>query len=98
MRAGLREEERELMWKFRYSLTKETRALTKLLKCVDWSDQREVHQARAIVDQWAQGIPSPSAIWIPMEPVTLGFRRGDSTMTRNWTWEAPRVITTNRWG
>ena len=31
----LREEDEALMWKFRYSLTKEKRALTKLLKCVD---------------------------------------------------------------
>ena len=34
-------QERELIWKFRYTLTAEKKALTKLLKCVDWSDQRE---------------------------------------------------------
>jgi len=44
---------RELMWKFRYSLTKEKRALTKLLKCVDWADTREVQQAQSLVEQWA---------------------------------------------
>ena len=49
----LREEDLELMWKFRYSLTKEKRALTKLLKCVDWADAREVHQAHQLAQQWA---------------------------------------------
>ena len=49
----LREEDRELLWKVRYSLTKEQRALTKLLKCVDWTDAREVHQAHQLVQQWA---------------------------------------------
>ena len=48
----LREEERELIWKFRYTLTSETKALTKLLKCVDWSDQREVHAALLLVQEW----------------------------------------------
>jgi len=51
--ARLREEERELLWKFRYSLTKEKRALTKLLKCVDWADAREVRQAQQLLQQWA---------------------------------------------
>ena len=49
----LREEERELLWKFRYTLTKEKRALTKLLKCVDWDDAREVQHAEKLVEEWA---------------------------------------------
>jgi len=48
----LREEERELMWKFRYSLTTEKNALTKFLKCVDWGDSREVQNARQLLQQW----------------------------------------------
>lgn len=48
----LAEEERELMWKFRYSLTSEKRALTKMLKCVDWADSREVYHARQLLQQW----------------------------------------------
>lgn len=48
----LREDERELMWKFRYSLTAEKRALTKLLKCVDWADSREVYHARQLLQHW----------------------------------------------
>lgn len=30
----------------RYALVKEKRALTKFLKCVDWSDAQEAHQVR----------------------------------------------------
>ena len=40
------------MWKFRYSLTNEKNALTKFLKCVDWSDSREVQNARQLLQQW----------------------------------------------
>ena len=40
------------MWKFRYQLTNEKKALTKLLKCVDWADQREVHAAYALLQLW----------------------------------------------
>lgn len=40
------------MWKFRYSLTSEKNALTKFLKCVDWSDSREVQNARQLLNQW----------------------------------------------
>lgn len=47
----LRVEEKTLMWKFRYSLTKDKRALTKLLKCVDWDDYREVQQAEKLVKE-----------------------------------------------
>lgn len=48
----LRDDERELIWKFRYTLTSEKKALTKLLKCVDWGDQRELHAALLLVQQW----------------------------------------------
>lgn len=31
-------DERQLLWKFRFSLMFEKRALTKFLRCVEWSD------------------------------------------------------------
>ena len=37
-RRSLDAEEKELIWRFRWSLTSEPRALTKFLACVDWSD------------------------------------------------------------
>ncbi|KAK9840409.1 hypothetical protein WJX74_009457 [Apatococcus lobatus] len=46
-------EERVLMWRFRFSLTSDRRALTKFLKCVDWSDASEARQAAELMQQWA---------------------------------------------
>ncbi|PNH10290.1 Phosphatidylinositol 3-kinase, nodule isoform, partial [Tetrabaena socialis] len=37
--------EKELLWRFRASLTADTRALTKFLKCIDWGDALEAKQA-----------------------------------------------------
>ena len=37
-RRSLNAEEKELIWRFRWSLTSEPRALTKFLACVDWGD------------------------------------------------------------
>ena len=46
-------EERALLWRFRYSLTSESRALTKFLKCVDWGDAQEARQAAHLMHSWA---------------------------------------------
>lgn len=37
-------EHKALLWRFRYSLTQDKRALTKFLKCVDWGDVSEASQ------------------------------------------------------
>ena len=39
--------------RFRFALTDSPRALTKLLKCVDWTDPRESAHARQIAESWA---------------------------------------------
>ncbi|PNW88579.1 hypothetical protein CHLRE_01g035500v5 [Chlamydomonas reinhardtii] len=49
----LHAEERALLWRFRASLTQDTRALTKFLQCVDWSDATEAKQAAELMRQWA---------------------------------------------
>ncbi|GIL80848.1 hypothetical protein Vretimale_9438 [Volvox reticuliferus] len=49
----LHAEERALLWRFRASLTSDTRALTKFLQCVDWSDAAEAKQAAELMRQWA---------------------------------------------
>ncbi|EFJ45030.1 hypothetical protein VOLCADRAFT_40672, partial [Volvox carteri f. nagariensis] len=49
----LHAEERALLWRFRASLTADTRALTKFLQCVDWSDAAEAKQAAELMRQWA---------------------------------------------
>lgn len=46
--------EKELLWRFRYALTTEARALTKLLQCVDWSDADEALQTIELMRTWAQ--------------------------------------------
>ena len=42
-------------WPSRYSLTQETRALTKFLKCVDWTDLHEAKQVGGGGGRWVTG-------------------------------------------
>jgi len=46
--------ERDDIWKFRYFLLRDKRALTKFVKCVNWKNQREVRQAAPLLDKWAE--------------------------------------------
>eukprot|EP00897_Mesotaenium_endlicherianum_P004521 jgi/Mesen1/4097/ME000215S03375 len=46
-------EERQLLWRFRFSLTADKGALTKFLRCVDWSDAHEAEQAIHLMERWA---------------------------------------------
>ncbi|KAH7428669.1 hypothetical protein KP509_09G010900 [Ceratopteris richardii] len=46
-------DERQLLWKFRFSLMSEKRALTKFLQCVDWTDAHEARQAIELMHKWA---------------------------------------------
>ena len=52
------------MWRFRYSLTQEPRALTKFLKCVDWKDVQEARQAIELMKTgvWKQDIDVADAL------------------------------------
>ncbi|KAG5522167.1 hypothetical protein RHGRI_034373 [Rhododendron griersonianum] len=45
-------DERQLLWKFRFSLMSEKRALTKFLRCVEWSDVQEAKQAVELMGRW----------------------------------------------
>lgn len=45
-------EEKDLVWKFRYHLTKDKRALTKFVKSVNWQDQSESKQAIQVLAKW----------------------------------------------
>ncbi|KAF6260720.1 phosphatidylinositol 3-kinase [Scenedesmus sp. NREL 46B-D3] len=49
----LQAEAKALLWRFRFSLVTEKRALTKFLKCVDWTDAQEGQQASELMQQWA---------------------------------------------
>lgn len=45
-------DERQLLWKFRFSLVNEKKALTKFLRCIEWSDAQEARQAVYLMWQW----------------------------------------------
>ncbi|XP_068641536.1 phosphatidylinositol 3-kinase, root isoform [Aristolochia californica] len=45
-------DERQLLWKFRFSLMSEKKALTKFLRCVEWSDVQEAKQALDLMGRW----------------------------------------------
>ncbi|CAG8726130.1 17305_t:CDS:10, partial [Acaulospora morrowiae] len=49
----LSSEEKDLLWKFRFYLTRDKKALTKFLKCVEWTDPTEEKQAVELLSKWA---------------------------------------------
>jgi phosphatidylinositol 3-kinase len=48
----LTSEEKDTIWKFRYHLTRDKRALTKFVKSVDWADVAESKQAIQVLGRW----------------------------------------------
>lgn len=53
----LRNEERDLLWKFRFTLTDDKRATTKFLLSVDWTDEEEVNQVTQLLKLWSEKAP-----------------------------------------
>ncbi|KAJ1554757.1 Phosphatidylinositol (PI) 3-kinase, partial [Nowakowskiella sp. JEL0078] len=45
-------EEKDMIWKFRFYLSKDKKALTKFIKCVEWSDAVEEKQAVDLLSNW----------------------------------------------
>ena len=56
-------EDRTLLWRFRFALTTDKRALTKFLKCVDWSDASEARQVGAAVCREQCGVVMREPLW-----------------------------------
>ncbi|KAJ2302360.1 Phosphatidylinositol (PI) 3-kinase [Coemansia sp. RSA 2706] len=50
----LSDNEKNVVWKFRYYLASNKRALTKFVKCVDWNDPIEAKQATGLLGEWAE--------------------------------------------
>ncbi|XP_071110359.1 phosphatidylinositol 3-kinase catalytic subunit type 3-like [Haliotis cracherodii] len=48
----LTSEEQDLLWKFRFYLSSQKQALTKFLKCVNWSTAQEARQALDLLSKW----------------------------------------------
>lgn len=47
-------EEKDLVWKFRYHLTRDKRAITKFVKSVNWHDSAEAKQAAQVLGRWIE--------------------------------------------
>ncbi|KAJ3129548.1 Phosphatidylinositol (PI) 3-kinase [Nowakowskiella sp. JEL0407] len=47
-------EEKDLIWKFRFSLSKDKKALTKFIKSVEWNDAIEEKQAVELLHSWVE--------------------------------------------
>ncbi|KAL2888256.1 Phosphatidylinositol 3 [Ceratocystis lukuohia] len=47
-------EQSDLVWKFRYHLTRDKRALTKFVKSVNWLEATEVKQAEQLLSRWTE--------------------------------------------
>lgn len=50
-------EEKDLLWRFRFSLVDNRRALTKFLLAVDWTVESEAVQAAELLEQWRKRSP-----------------------------------------
>lgn len=48
----LTSEEKDLLWKYRFFLTSQKKALTKFLKCVNWDVEKEEKQALELLEKW----------------------------------------------
>ncbi|KAF2875219.1 kinase-like domain-containing protein [Massariosphaeria phaeospora] len=46
--------ERDHIWKFRYYLLRDKRALTKFVKTVNWKDPKEAGRAAPLLEKWAE--------------------------------------------
>lgn len=51
---SLTRDERDIIWRFRYSITSDRNAITKFLKSVDWADAEEAAQAQKLMETWAK--------------------------------------------
>lgn len=68
----LQASEKELLWKFRYSLTDNKRSLTKFLRAVDWTDIEETKEALEMLEGWA-----PIDIADSLELLSSYFKNSD---------------------
>ena len=56
----LTNDEKSLIWQFRYYLSKDKEALTKFLRCVDWSSTVETGEALHLLEKWQPIDPAAS--------------------------------------
>lgn len=68
-------DERQLLWKFRFSLMSEKRALTKFLRCVEWSDVQVCISILFLLFLWIPALIScmNTAPWLFLHLFCLNF-------------------------
>ena len=49
----LTSEEQDLLWRFRYYLAANHKALSKFVKCVNWAAEQEANLAMELISKWA---------------------------------------------
>ena len=65
-------EAQNLLWKFRYAIRYDSKALTKFLKCVDWTDPAETRASVQLMHEWAPIGPAAA-----LELLTPSFTNSD---------------------
>jgi len=53
----LTDEDKKLLWKFRYHIMNKTRALPKFLLSVNWCNHKDVQEVHSMLKQWEQPTP-----------------------------------------
>lgn len=72
----LTSEEKDLFWKFRFSLVDNRKALTKFLMAVEWSVESEVVQAAELLEQWRKRSPIEVSDALKLLGKNVAFQTG----------------------
>lgn len=72
----LTREEKDLLWKFRFSLVDNRRALTKFLLAVEWHVESEVVQAAELLEQWRKRSPIEVSDALKLLGKNVAFQTG----------------------
>lgn len=71
----LSEDEKEMVWKFRYHLSNNRRALTKFVKSVEWSRAYDQAEAYSLLDRVHLGVWFPPLIFLTRTSTAVGTDR-----------------------
>ncbi|KAM9947807.1 hypothetical protein ACTFIW_008177 [Dictyostelium discoideum] len=71
-----------LIWRFRYYLTNNKKALTKFLRCVEWSESHQKNEALSIMPKW-----DPIDIADSLELLSSAFTHKNTIMVRRYAVE-----------
>jgi len=72
----LTREEKDLLWRFRFSLVDNRRALTKFLLAVEWGVESEVVQAAELLEQWRKRSPIEVSDALKLLGKNVAFQTG----------------------